>query len=161
MAYNFGTYINFFRDLAEHHNTINYFVFGNARQIIDEQKSSFQYPCLILDIPEISSSGDNQDSLLFNISGSIQILKQYAKGDFAAKEQVLVDTEKLIRDVISYIRKFASFQIQVDSPRLIFTNIRMQIQEAYTANNLAGWIITFNYKYAPNYEFNSNKWTII
>lgn len=160
MAFNFCDYVNFFKTLAEKHISIEYFMFGDMRQMQDEQKSKFEYPCLVLNLPEINSSGNNQDSLLFNIVGSFSIMKQYAKGDFEAQEQTFVDTEALIRDAMSYIRRFGSYQVQVDSPRMIFTNLRFQIENAFTADNLAGWTVSFTYQYAPNYEFDTDKWNL-
>ena len=138
MITDFNSYIQYFRTVAEEHTGIADFVFGDSQRILSREIAEIQYPCLWLEVPDISPfSGDTDLRLRFD--GGLMIL-QATPQDFEQEDAALNSTFLISIAVLQRMMNDAEAGLFDFNPRTAV----LQAKPPFSGDNDHGWHLDFD-----------------
>lgn len=124
-------YISYFEDIANRHPAINWFYELDEEEILQGLRNDVQYPCMFLEIPEISfaDNGSNTDSIT---PVGLVVLSACAPGDQAEKRDTLISHEAIIFDIIRQMREDdRTGQLHLNTNQVTYAKVGPHFENCY------------------------------
>jgi hypothetical protein len=150
----FEQYINYFEEIANRHPLIQYFLPIDEDDLVSGNlRVNGKYPAMIVEYPDLplADNSTNTDTML--ITG-ITILESVQRGEPGQAKQALINTEKILLDVVSQMRedrKRGKFHINTN-------DIKLDKVGPIFSDYCYGWRMEFKYRQWVDLSYKAEQW---
>lgn len=150
----FQQYITYFEEIANRHPEIMLFhPIEEDELVAGKLRVSGAYPAMIVEYPDMpmADNSTNTDSVLLT---GITILKSVPKGYPEQTKQALIDTERILLDVISFMRE----DRKRGKIHLNTNDIKLDKVGPVFSDYCYGWRMEFKYRQWVDLTYKAEEW---
>jgi len=150
----YETVIDYLEDIANRHPDVKSYHEITVKELLANQlEIQLPYPCIFLEVGEVQTM-DNRTNTDAFVPVGVGVMKPANPQNYADYKQKYIETEKIITDIISRIRKDDRTTAQgVDRDNITYNRVGPMFTD-----NLIGWRLEFNYRFWTDLEYNENDW---
>lgn len=146
--------INYFKNLSEIHPNIKFFAFGDYDRILGAERDNISYPCMWLEVPNLSFKGENEvRSKVWNVAFVILLNAQL--DDTETIEENIDTSEQICYDIISKILYDHS---QGTFLNVAISDVNMDLVYSKNSDNDQGWRVELDISVKSNIACDQTIW---